>query len=226
MNWRWRVFLISLKLSLLGGWLPELQAAPTASGAISLRLSWSYTSSEAAGFGIDRAASPGGPWRTLATLPRSQTSYQDTGLRPLTTYYYRVWAYNSESDSGFSNIATVTTPAAGSSSGASGGSSGGSRGGTNPNGGGAHGGSVPPGNSSNLPRPPLLMAGKGTDRATVSFPATNGLTYTLEFKNMLSDTTWTAAPGTVSGTNGMVKLTDSNAPSDSRFYRVRVSKVR
>jgi hypothetical protein len=57
-------------------------------------------------------------------------------------------------------------------------------------------------------------------RFSVSIPTALGLTYTLEYKNSLTEPTWTAAQ-TLPGTGGPITLTDSNATNTSRFYRVR-----
>jgi uncharacterized repeat protein (TIGR02543 family) len=57
--------------------------------------------------------------------------------------------------------------------------------------------------------------------ATISFESTTGLLYTLESKDSLTDTHWTALPVSIIGTGGGVSLTDSNAPPACRFYRVR-----
>ncbi len=45
-------------------------------------------------------------------LAPGTTSYSDTSVAGSTTYYYRVFAYNSAGDSPASNTASVTTPAA------------------------------------------------------------------------------------------------------------------
>jgi hypothetical protein len=57
--------------------------------------------------------------------------------------------------------------------------------------------------------------------ATISFENATGLLYTLECKDSLSDTNWTALPVSIIGTGDSVSLTDSNAPPACRFYRVR-----
>jgi hypothetical protein len=48
-----------------------------------------------------------------SSLSGSATSYSDTGLSALTTYFYRVQATNSAGGSGYSNTASATTPGAG-----------------------------------------------------------------------------------------------------------------
>ena len=48
-----------------------------------------------------------------------------------------------------------------------------------------------------------------------------GLTYTLEYKDALSDPAWTPIPPAVPGTGGPLSFQDTNAlTSPARFYRV------
>jgi len=58
--------------------------------------------------------------------------------------------------------------------------------------------------------------------AAMSCVSQNGFTYTLEFKNALSDPAWTAVLPGVSGNGGVLNLTDPTATNSSRFYRIRV----
>jgi alpha-tubulin suppressor-like RCC1 family protein len=55
---------------------------------------------------------------------------------------------------------------------------------------------------------------------SVSLPTQSGRVYSLEYKIMLGDADWT--PTTLAAGNGhLLTLTDSNAVSSSKFYRVR-----
>jgi len=54
----------------------------------------------------------------------------------------------------------------------------------------------------------------------VSLGSVAGLSYRLEYKDSLSDPTWTPLPPTVLGTGGPLVLQDTNAIAPSRFYRV------
>ena len=48
-----------------------------------------------------------------------------------------------------------------------------------------------------------------------------GVTYTLEYKNRLTDTQWLGLPPSTTGTGGALSLKDTNPPAPTRFYRVR-----
>ncbi|MGE5416207.1 MAG: fibronectin type III domain-containing protein [Acidobacteriota bacterium] len=48
---------------------------------------------------------------TYVTTVNNATSYVDSGLQPATTYWYRIYAYNSAGNSGYSNEAYITTTA-------------------------------------------------------------------------------------------------------------------
>ncbi len=57
--------------------------------------------------------------------------------------------------------------------------------------------------------------------ASLSFASGTGLLYTLEYKNALTNPTWTALPPSATGTGAPLVLRDTNAPVARRFYRVR-----
>ena len=74
-------------------------AAPSNLAAVvvtptSITLDWQNNADNELGFQILRATSPGGPWSAVGTVGADVTSYTDTGLQPLTTYYYEVVAFN------------------------------------------------------------------------------------------------------------------------------------
>lgn len=85
----------------------DLQAA--ALSATSVRLNWVDNAYNEAGFKIERKTGAAGTWAQVGTAAEDATSYTDSGLSELTTYYYRVRAYNNAGDSGYSNEASVTT---------------------------------------------------------------------------------------------------------------------
>jgi peptidyl-Asp metalloendopeptidase len=74
-------------------------------------LTWNDNAADETGYVIQRSVS-GGSWTDRASLPMNATEYTDTGLSGSTGYSYRVRAYNSAGVSTYSNIASVTTPAA------------------------------------------------------------------------------------------------------------------
>jgi len=56
---------------------------------------------------------------------------------------------------------------------------------------------------------------------TISVSSVAGLSYVLEFKNALQDSSWTPTSAWYSGTGGTLVLQDTNSPAGSRFYRIR-----
>jgi len=87
---------------------PAPPAAPsdlsaTAVSSSQIDLTWQDNANNEKGFKIER-----GPVQ-IDTVGANVTSYSDTGLDPLTTYTYRVRAYNDADDSAYSNEASATT---------------------------------------------------------------------------------------------------------------------
>lgn len=84
-----------------------LTAAAVSRSRIDLR--WSDTSANETRFEIQRSTS-GRVFQPVATVAANTVSFADTGLRSKTTYRYHVRACNSIGCSGFSSIASATTP--------------------------------------------------------------------------------------------------------------------
>lgn len=61
----------------------------------SVRLSWTDNSTGAAGFVVERKVGGGGEYREIKATAAGTVTFTDSGLIPLTVYYYRVKAYNS-----------------------------------------------------------------------------------------------------------------------------------
>lgn len=98
---------------------PPTPTAPNAPGSLSasaassssINLLWADNSSNELGFRLERKTGATGTYSLIATLPAGQTTYADSGLQASTTYFYRVKAYNSVGESGYSNEASATTSA-------------------------------------------------------------------------------------------------------------------
>ncbi len=100
-----------------GGGTPEVPAAPsslmaTAASASRIDLAWTDNASSEEGFGIERS-NDGTTFTQIATVPANATTYANTGLTASTAYSYRVRALSNAGNSGYSNVAAATTPAAG-----------------------------------------------------------------------------------------------------------------
>lgn len=91
---------------------PSAPVALTASAPSStqVNLSWADTSANESGFRVERSTSGGG-FVEIAALGANAASFADFTATAGTAYAYRVKAYNGIGDSGYSNTATVTTPA-------------------------------------------------------------------------------------------------------------------
>ena len=102
-----------------------LLAAPSSLSALpasatQINLSWIDNSSHEPTFTIERATVSGGPYAEIGAAIANRTTYNDKGLTPGKTYYYRVRAHNADGDSNYSNeaLATLIIPFDGDSSGA------------------------------------------------------------------------------------------------------------
>ena len=101
-----------LKLKSSGSSAPGNLTA-TAVSSSQINLTWQDNSNNEFGFKIQRKTGSSGSWSTIYTTSANETSYQNTGLSANTTYSYRVYAYNSTGNSGYSNEANATTQPAG-----------------------------------------------------------------------------------------------------------------
>ncbi len=86
-----------------------MSAAPASSSQIDL--AWTDNSTNEDGFRIERKTT--GSFTEIATVGPNTTSFNDTGLSASTSYTYRVRAYNTAGNSGYSNEASATTSAGG-----------------------------------------------------------------------------------------------------------------
>ncbi|SDS43056.1 S8 family serine peptidase [Opitutus sp. GAS368] len=94
---------------------PTIPAAPsnlsaTATSSSAINLTWTDNTNNEDGFRVERSTD-NTTFTQVASLAANSTSYSDTGLAASTTYYYRVRAFNSAGNSGYSNTASATTQA-------------------------------------------------------------------------------------------------------------------
>ncbi|HEY0375977.1 MAG TPA: fibronectin type III domain-containing protein [Pyrinomonadaceae bacterium] len=76
----------------------------------SISIAWTDNSSDEDGFKIERCTGANcTDFQLLATMPTNVASITDWGLSKNRTYKYRVAAYNSAGDSGYTNTTTATT---------------------------------------------------------------------------------------------------------------------
>ena len=71
-------------------------------------LNWADNSAAESGFRVERSTATSG-WTQIGTTGSNATFYSSTALSPSTTYSYRVLAYNTAGDSGYSNTASAAT---------------------------------------------------------------------------------------------------------------------
>ncbi len=84
-----------------------LSALATASDAIAL--SWTDNAVNEDGYTVERSLD-GVAFAAISTTSANASSFTDSGLNSGTTYYYRVIAFNGAGSSGYSNVASATTP--------------------------------------------------------------------------------------------------------------------
>jgi hypothetical protein len=105
----------SVSVDIASDALPDVPTDLTATAVSTDEIALSYveTDSGQTGFTIQRAVNPTfTSFTQLFTINRPDVlTYTDTGLTPNTHYYYRVEAFNLAGESGFSNTASVVTPA-------------------------------------------------------------------------------------------------------------------
>jgi hypothetical protein len=76
--------------------------------------------------------------------------------------------------------------------------------------------------SASIPLPvPLNLQTSGTN-LFLNWPGVAGQTYQLEYKDDLTIPTWTPLGGAVTGTDGMLVLTNNFGTSAQRFFRLRL----
>jgi len=106
--------LASASTQACSGNTPNTPAAPsnlqaTAVSTSQINLTWIDNSDNEDGFKIEQKTGAGGTYTLIKTASANTTSYSDTSLSSSTTYYYRIYAYNTTGNSGYSNDANTTT---------------------------------------------------------------------------------------------------------------------
>ncbi len=97
-----------------------LQPPPSAPSALSatpfsatrIDLSWTDNASNESGYRIERSTTSGSGFSQVGTAAADATSFSDTGLSGETTYYYRVYAYNTGGNSAYTAEASAATHSA------------------------------------------------------------------------------------------------------------------
>jgi Fibronectin type III domain len=83
----------------------------TAASNSQINLSWTDNANNESGFRIERCQGFGcSNFAQIAEVGAGVTSYSNTGLNRITFYSYRVRAFNSAGNSGYSNTANASTP--------------------------------------------------------------------------------------------------------------------
>jgi hypothetical protein len=80
-----------------------------ASGSNIINLSWNDNSNNESGFKIERSLDSLSNYSLIKTLSANTSTFADTGLIDGTKYYYRLYAYNSNGNSNYSNITSSVT---------------------------------------------------------------------------------------------------------------------
>jgi len=94
--------------------MPSIPDAPGGLGASAysadqIDLNWVDNSANEDGFIVERSPNGSNSWVEIAALGADVTAFSDSALGANTTGYYRVYAYNVNGNSGYSNVANATT---------------------------------------------------------------------------------------------------------------------
>jgi hypothetical protein len=101
-----------LAMRVIGAFLFAAVMLGSGVDAAQFTLTWTDNSTNETGFRIERAAGLNATsgFSEIATVGANVVSYVDAGLPNATAYSYRLRAYNGAGNSGYSNVATGTTP--------------------------------------------------------------------------------------------------------------------
>ena len=106
--WNWSKFMGIVTGT---GSTPSAPSSLTATTYSSSRidLKWKDNSSIESGFKVERSTSSGSGFSQIGTTSANDVTYSATGLASGTKYYFRVRAYNSSGNSGYTGVAGATT---------------------------------------------------------------------------------------------------------------------
>ncbi len=97
------------KLLLTLGFVLGLSTA--AHAAISIQLGWKDNSNNEDGFGIEQSSTQDFQvFNQVGTTAQDVATFNTGTVAPNTQYCYRIFAFNTVGQSGYSNVACVTTP--------------------------------------------------------------------------------------------------------------------
>ncbi|NQT27503.1 glycoside hydrolase family 9 protein [candidate division KSB1 bacterium] len=95
-------------INTLGGPLSPSELSVTPSSSSQMDLSWTDNATDEDGFKIERKTINASDWSEIAEVGVDETIYSDTDLSMGMTYYYRVYAFNIDGISDYSNEAYGT----------------------------------------------------------------------------------------------------------------------
>ncbi len=170
----------------------------SASSADTITLRWADNSSNETAFTLQRSTSADftTALQTLSFAP-NVSSYTDSGLNPVTTYYYRLRSTNAAGQSAFSNTPAPTTPILPN---------------TNP----------PAGNPP--PQISQVVATRAADSTTtfsLFFPTLADRNYVVDFTDSLEGGIWTLVPGSAHLGDGTLQSVTDTSSATARFFRLR-----